>query len=96
MKIRDTDDRTELVAGVVALTEQAALLRARVDLLREELATVSARMSVVSHSLQALYHPALHSAAPVDAGRRGSHERRGIVEGPGPAAARRAPRRHPH
>ncbi|MFG2632271.1 hypothetical protein [Streptomyces sp. NPDC048473] len=98
MMTRDTDDHTDFAASIVSLTAQATLLRARIEQLHEELASVSARIDTVSDSLLALHHPVVHAGADSDGARCGVHGRRSTAGGweAGPAGTRRPPKGHPH
>ncbi|MBQ0889599.1 hypothetical protein KBZ94_32550 [Streptomyces sp. RM72] len=49
--LRDTDPRPDLTAAIVSLAADAALLEARVRLLRKELSSVNERISAASEEL---------------------------------------------
>ncbi|MFI8008301.1 hypothetical protein [Streptomyces sp. NPDC086010] len=49
--LRDTDTRHDLAAAIVSLAAEAALLEARVKVLREELSSVNDRIRTVSEEL---------------------------------------------
>jgi hypothetical protein len=54
---RDTDDHSSLTAAIVSLSAEAALLKDRIQLLRQELQRVDTRIASVSDSLRRLCLP---------------------------------------